>query len=144
MPHISNKKIKDDDLKRIKNQLVSIFDTAGNKRKSDALLREFLTYTENIMFSKRLAILFMLDQKISKNYISSVLSVSPSTISRISLKLEENKYPFISKIMKKNRKDIWDILEIIIKAGLPPKIGKGRWQWLNEIERRQDRKIFKS
>ena len=144
MPHISQKKISKEHLKNIYDQLVSMFDTSGHSRQSDMLIKEFLTYTEKIMLAKRLAILFMLDQQVSKHYISSVLSISPSTVNRISLRFEKNKYPYISNILKRNRKTIWDTLENIIKAGLPPKIGKGRWQWLNEIERKQNRKIFNS
>ena len=144
MPHISNKKIKDEFYEKIYSQLVSIFDTAGSNLQSNVLLKEFLTYTEKIMFAKRLAILFMLNEGVSKNYISHVLLVSPSTIARISLKYEQGKYLYLSRIIKKNHKNIWDYMEKIITAGLPPKIGRGRWQWLNEIERKQNRKIFRT
>ena len=145
MPHISSIKINDKDLQKIHSQLISIFDTAGTNRRSDVLIKEFLTYTEKIMLSKRLAILFMLDEGVSQNHISRVLSVSLSTISIISLKFEQNKYPYLEDIMKKNRKTIWDSLEVIIRGGMPPKAsGNARWKWLNEIERRQNRKIFKN
>ena len=80
MPHVSNKKLSDADFKKIYDQFISIVDTAGASRKGDLFLKEFLTYTEKIMFAKRIAILFMLDEGVSKHHISQVLSVSPSTV----------------------------------------------------------------
>ena len=144
MPHISSKEISEEDFKKIYTQLISIFDTAGNSRKSNIFLREFFTHTEKTMFSKRFAVLCMLAEGVSKHFISSVLEVSPSTIDRISTRYEQNKFPYVAEILRKNKKTIWDTLETIITAGLPPKIGKGRWQWLHEIERKQNRKIFRT
>jgi len=143
MTHVSKRKLKEEDFKKIYTQLISIFDTAGDDRRSDLLLKEFLTYAEKAMFAKRFAILCLLEEGVSKHFIGEVLKVSPSTINRISLKYESGKNPYIQKILIKNKKTIWDVLETIITGGLPPKIGRGRWQWLNEIERKQNRKIFK-
>ena len=144
MPHVSNKKIDDKYFNEIYDQLISIFDTAGSGRRSDVFLKEFLTETEKVMFAKRLAVLFMLSEGVSKHFISEILLVSPSTVDRISLQFEQDKYPYLSLIIEKNQEDIWDSIENIITAGLPKKIGKGRWQWLEEIERKQKRKIFKN
>jgi len=143
MTHISKRKLNEGDFKKIYNQLVSMFDTAGDSRKSDILLKEFMTLAEKTMFAKRFAILCMLEEGVSKHFISDVLKVSPSTIARVSLKYENGNFAYIGNILRKNKKTIWDVLETIITAGLPPKVGRGRWQWLNEIERKQNRGIFK-
>lgn len=144
MTHISKKKLSEKDFEKIYTQLVSIFDTAGNARKSNVLLKEFITEAEKIMFAKRFAILCMLEEGVSKHFISEVLKVSPSTVDRISLRYESGKFIYIKNILHKNKKTIWDTLESIITGGLPPRVGKGRWQWLNEIERKQNRKIFRN
>jgi len=143
MTHVSKRKIREEDFKKIYNQLISMFDTAGDGRKSDILFKEFMTYAEKVMFAKRFAILCMLEEGVSKHFIEDVLKISPSTVNRISLQYENGKFAYIENILKKNRKTIWDALETIVTAGLPPRVGRGRWQWLNEIERKQNRKIFK-
>ncbi|TSC70035.1 MAG: Uncharacterized protein CEO12_590 [Parcubacteria group bacterium Gr01-1014_46] len=144
MTHVSKKEISKENFSKIYNQLVIVFDTAGDDRRSVTLLKEFMTQAEKVMFAKRFAILCMLEEGVSKNFISNILNVSPSTVARISLKYEIGKFKYIENILKKNQKSIWDVLETIVTGGLPPRVGKGRWQWLNEIERKQNRKIFKS
>ena len=143
MPHISTKKISDEHFKKIYQQLISLFDTAGTKRKSDLLLGEILTDTEKIMLAKRLSIVYLLDEGVSTHNISDTLSVSPSTVSRISLNYENNKYKYIKNILAKNKQAIWESLEEVIRIGAERYAGKGRWNWLNEAERRYDHKIFK-
>ena len=143
MTHISKQKLKEEDFKKIYDQLISMFDTAGDSRRSDRLLKEFLTSAEKVMLAKRFAILCMLEQGVSQHFIGQVLKVSPSTVNRIFLQYQNNKFRYIESILKKNRRNIWDTLGTIITAGLPPRVGRGRWQWLNEIERKQNRKIFK-
>jgi len=143
MPHISQRKISEEDFKKIYNQLISVFDTAGNDRRNNEFLKEFFTPTEKMMFAKRLAILCMIDEDISKHYISEILLVSPSTVDRISLRHEQNKYPYLSKILKKNKETIWNVLEKIIRKGAEHR-GKGRWKWFNEMERKHKHKTFKT
>ena len=143
MPHISQKRMDDKDFDKIYDQLISFFDTAGNKRKSDLLFREFLTDTEKIMFAKRLSILCLIDDGVSEHYISNILNVSPSTVNRILLKYEIGKFPYISGIIKKNKQKIWDCLEEIVRSSTERYIGRKRWIWLDEIERKYKRKILK-
>ena len=144
MPHISTKRISDDDFKKIYDQLISLFDTAGTKRRSDLLLKELLTETEKIMLAKRLAVLCMLDKGLSAYYISQILQVSTSTVDRIELKYEIGGYGYISEVIAKNRKTIWDSIEQITLMGMPRRVGKDRWKWLEEMERKRNRKIMKS
>ena len=143
MPHISKKRMDDKDFNKIYDQLISFFDTAGSKRKSDLLFKEFLTDTEKIMFAKRLSILCLIDDSISEHYISNILGVSPSTVSRILLKYEIGKFPYISNIIKKNKQKIWDCLEEIVSSSAESYVGRKKWAWLNEIERKYKRKILK-
>ena len=144
MPHISQKKMRDQDFDKIYDQLVSFFDTAGNNRKSDVLFREFMTDTEKVMLAKRMAILCLIDDGVSEHYISYILSVSPSTISRIYLRYEQGKFPYISNIIRKNKQNIWDVLEEIVRSSAERYVGPKKWLWLHEIERKYKRKILKN
>ena len=143
MPHISQKKINDKDFSKIYDQLISFFDTAGSQRRSDILLREFLTETEKIMFAKRLSALCLIDDSVSEHYISYILGVSPSTVSRITLSYEQGRFPYISNIIAKNKQSIWDVLEGAVRSSMESYSGPKRWKWLEEIERKYKRKILK-
>ncbi len=143
MPHISNKKLKDEDFKKIYDRLISLFDTAGANRRSDALLMEFLTETEKIMFAKRLAALALLSEGVSRPYISYILFLSPSTVDRIAIKHEVGLYPYTSNILGKNKKVIYETLENLISESLSKRAGKKRLAWIDEIERRHKRKLLR-
>ena len=143
MPHVSNRKIADDQFKKIYTHLISMVDTAGTKRKSDSLLKEFFTESEKMMFAKRLAILWMIHEGISTHNIADTLLVSPSTVSRISARYEQHRYPYISTILEKNRQTIWQALEEVIRLSSERYTGKRRWDWLYEAERKYSKKIFK-
>jgi len=134
MPHVSGRKLKKEQFEKIYEKLVLIFNNAGKNKKSKLILEEFLTPTEKIMLSKRLAIIFMLNEKVSIHHISETLKVSPSTVDRISLKHQFGEYKDISDLTKKNKPEIWEILKILILIGLTPKVGKNRWKWFYEID----------
>lgn len=136
MPHISRRKLKKEQFEKIYEKLALIFDSAGKNKKSKLILEEFLTPTEKIMLSKRLAIIFMLNEKVSIHHISDTLFVSPSTVDRISLKHQFGEYSHISEITKKNKPEIWEILKTLILIGLTPRVGKNRWKWFYEIDRK--------
>ena len=144
MPHISSKKLEDKYFKKIYDQLISFFDTAGHNRRNDIFLKEFSTETEKIMFAKRLAVICLLYEGVSKTYISEILLLSPSTIDRISLQYEINLYPYMENILKNNSKTIWTVLEGMISESVSKKLGKKRLSWLDEINRKYNRKIFRT
>ena len=143
MPHISNKKLDDKHFNKIYDQLITVFDTAGTSRKSDLFLKEFLTHTEKIMLAKRLAVIYLLYQGVSKPYISYILLLSPSTVDRISLKYQSGRYPYLSSLLKKNGRTAFEVFEEVITASVQAKLGKRRFRWLEEIERKNNRKILK-
>ncbi len=136
MPHVSGRKLKKDQLEKIYKKLIMVFDVAGKSKKSKFVLDEFLTPTEKIMLAKRLAIIFMLNERISIHYISDTLFVSPSTVGRISLKYQFGEYSFLSKIIKDNKQEIWKTIKPLIMIVLTPKGARGRWKWFNEIDKK--------
>ena len=144
MPHISSRKLSDENLKKIYDQLIRVFDTAGNKRRSDLFLKEILSNTEKIMLAKRLALICMLFEGVSKSYISEILLLSPTTVNKISFEFESGKYKYTKDVLRKNSRTIWAILGDMIEDGISMKVGRKRLAWLNEINRRYNRPIFKS
>lgn len=133
MPHISSKQINDDDFKKIYSEFISIFEYAGRKECIHPLFDEFLTDTEKIMFSKRLAVICMIYEEMPISYIWESLSMSPSTVSRISLSYEQNAYSSVIELINKNRQTVWSTIENIIRNNVEKQTGKGRWKKLNKI-----------
>ncbi|PIQ66281.1 MAG: hypothetical protein COV96_02600 [Candidatus Zambryskibacteria bacterium CG11_big_fil_rev_8_21_14_0_20_42_18] len=125
MPHISSRKLDKVVSKKLWSQLLKTFKDAGKRSATNAIVSELLTYTEKIMLAKRLAIILLLDRGIPQHVISKELNVSISTVTRMSLNVEIGKYNEILKISGK--KGILDVLEKIILMGMPPRVGRGRW-----------------
>lgn len=142
MPHISNKKLDDKYFHKLYSQLVKVFDTAGTSRTDENLLAEFLTDTEKIMLTKRLAILCMLSEGISKPYISDILFVSLSTVDRISLRYESGGYFYLHNLIKKNSRTIWETLGDLISESVSNQVGNRRKMWMNVLEQKHNKKIF--
>lgn len=131
MPHISSKQLNESVEKEIKNKLFIAIRKIGKDSRATHALSELLTHTEVIMLSKRLSIIYLLLKDKSINNISRELNVSTSTIMKITKKLDKNGYQNLQKIFRKMEPSVTDIVEIILKAGLPPR-GKGRWSFLDD------------
>lgn len=125
MPHVSKKKLDNTISKKLWNQLLQIFKDAGKRSATNSIVGELFTPTEQIMFAKRLAIVLLLDKGVPQHVITDELNVSPSTVTRMSLNIEIGKYEEILKISGK--KSVLDILEKLILMGMPPRVGRGRW-----------------
>ena len=131
MPHISRKYLKKSDFEEIGKRLVETLAEITNTSKGRGFLQEFFTYTERIMLAKRLSVIFMLSQGATTYEIENTLKMSPSTVARMQLDFEVERFANVTKHFKsKKRRDrFWNDLEILLRAGLPPR-GRGRWQWL--------------
>ncbi len=134
MPHISKKKLKKEYLQKLFGELSEVLERSAKKSWTRLFLQEFLTETEKIMLSKRFAVIYLLSEGVPQSYIYESLGMSPSTVARMSLKYEIGKYDDILKIAKKEKEDVWNILEKILRAGLPPIAGRGRWKFLHQYE----------
>ena len=131
MPHISSKKLKKDYLQKLYNEFSEALEKSAQKSWIKFFLKDFLTRTEKIMLAKRFAVIYLLSKNVPVTYIAESLCMSPATIFRMSLKYDIGKYSSILQAVKKeNNKDIWEILEKILRAGLPPRAGRGRWKFL--------------
>ncbi|MEX2052580.1 MAG: helix-turn-helix domain-containing protein [Candidatus Paceibacterota bacterium] len=130
MPHVSSKKLKKETLNKLNKKLLSTFGQASEDNDLYPLFQELFTYTEKIMLSKRLAIILLLSKEIPQHRIVDILRVSPSTVAKTSLNIENGKYNIILKIANKKQKGVLDLIEFLLTAGgtLHPKAGRGRWK----------------
>ena len=132
MPHVS-KKLKKEAAQKLYEEFSEALEKSARKSRSKYFLQDFLTKTEKIMLAKRFAVIYLLDKGVPQSYICESLSMSPSTIQRMSLKYETGQYVGLLKsIKRRGDKEIWNILEKILRGGLPPRAGRGRWKFLYE------------
>ena len=130
MPHISSKKLKKENLQKLYDEFGRALEKSAQRSWIKLFLNDFLTRTEKIMLAKRFAVIYLLSKDVPDSYISEALCMSPATIHRMSLKYEIGKYSSLLKTIQRENKDIWKILEKILRAGLPPIAGRGRWKFL--------------
>lgn len=130
MPHISSKKLKKEQLQKLYNEFSLALEKSARKSWVKFFLNDFLTRTEKIMLAKRFAVIYLLSKDVPASYIAEALRMSPATIFRMSLKYDIGKYFSLLKAIKNESEDIWKILEKILRAGLPPIAGRGRWKFL--------------
>ena len=130
MPHISSKKLKKENLQKLYDEFNGALEKSAKKSWIKFFLNDFLTKTEKIMLAKRFAVIYLLSKDVPTSYISESLCMSPTTIFRMSLKYEIGRYSFLLKTIESENKNIWKILEKILRAGMPPRAGRGRWKFL--------------
>ena len=130
MPHISSKKLKKENLQKLYNEFSFALEKSAKKSWIKSFLSDFLTQTEKIMLAKRFAVIYLLSNDVPVSYIAESFHMSPATIFRMSLKYDVGNYSSLLKVIKQEDKDIWKILEKILKAGLPHRAGRGRWKFL--------------
>ena len=129
MAHVSKRKIKDTILRELFEQMAKVIARSG-KRNSTAFLNEFLTDTEQIMHAKRLAVIVMLHEGYSTYRILNELGMSASTVTTMKGRFLDGQYETITRVYgrnKKQREELWQLIELISRAGLPS-MGKKRWQ----------------
>jgi len=138
MTRVSKRKIKKEDFEKIYNQMVKIFGKTGSKKDSAKFLKEFFYTTEKIMLAKRLALIFMIIEKIPDRKISELLSVSTSTIGRFIDKYNTGDFEYISSLISKNRESFWDILGVLLFAAFnpPSRAGMARYRWFEDAEKK--------
>ncbi len=140
MVNISKRKIREDILFTISNNLIKYIAHIKNKKQAELFINSFFTKSERIMFAKRFTILVMIERGYSYSEIKDILKVSNSTITNIKRKRDGGYFNYILKHIKKacakagtkQEEDIWDILEAILRVGMPP-MGRGRWKKINEM-----------
>ncbi len=135
MPHVSKRQLKEKVFLQIYNQFTDSVSSQSKKKRD--VLGDLLTKTEKIMLAKRMAILFMLIEGASLYHAQHVLNVSSSTAARFKRNIDKQMYPNIKSFLhtKQKKKDFWEILEVVVRAGMPP-MGRGRWKWLYDMDKK--------
>ena len=130
MPHISPRKLDKETVDKIFRKLISVLEQAQSKKKFTSVLDELLTDTEKIMLAKRLAAVLLLFGDTPQHRITESLILSPTTVSKISLKIELGKYDSIKSISTKEKADLEKIIWLLLTAGgiLPPRSGGKYWR----------------
>ena len=126
MAHISKKKLSENTEKVLRNKLVDMLRIIGKDRKLNYALKELLTYTESTMLAKRLSIIYLIHKDKSILDICETLNVSSSTVIRMEKIYDRGGYNIIQQVFQKLEPSLLDIIEILLSAGMPPIVGKGR------------------
>ena len=91
MPHLSSNKISESVEKNIEKRMLLLLSAAGtNSRKK--VFSELLTKVEKIMIAKRLTLIYFISKKVPTHTISKMLKMSPSTVARFELSVDEGRY----------------------------------------------------
>jgi len=144
MVNISKKRVKEDIFEAISGNLIKYIAHIKNRKEADDFIGTFFTKSERTMFAKRFTTIVMLERGYSYSEIKDVLKISHSTIAKIERKRKAGEFSYLSSVVKKvcrkkrhlddseQEEDIWDILETILRAGMPP-MGRGRWKKIYEL-----------
>lgn len=130
MPHVSERKLKRKNFKRVSNQLIQTIATLKSSQETQNFIKELLTKTEQVMLAKRLAILFMLKHGYSFRQIEKTLKVTPNTVVRYWKQINRHSFTTITKNIAKEpaKQNFWQELETAFLFGMPPYAsGKARW-----------------
>ena len=135
MTHVSKKLVAGKNFLGAYNQLTYVFTKLKAKSNARDFATEFLTRTERIMLTKRLAIILMTARGYSSVKIGRHLKVSTSTVLQHRRKFLRGDYVKLLSLLgfktKKNYERLWKEIERLFK--IPPIAGPGRWTWVNEI-----------
>lgn len=129
MAHLSKQQLDPKHLRMLSKQFEQII-ASLNAQSSPLFLDELLGEEEKVMLAKRLAAIIMFMEGNSSYRVWQLLKLSPSTADRIGLNYENGKYAHIETALKSKKSDyerLWETLEIILRAGMPP-MGRGRWK----------------
>ncbi len=100
MPHISKNRLKPFEEEKLKATLKIILAKINNKKDMDNFLKFLLSDTEQIMFSKRIAIAVLLKDGLSEVEIGDKLGVTRETVNRINLLMQIRGNGFETAISK--------------------------------------------
>jgi len=130
MTNVSKRLMKKEVFIRINNQFREIVSNLKSSAGTQEFMSDFLTRSEELMLSKRLSIIFMLNEDIPFGVVTKTLKVSPTTVTKIGRILDRGGYQGVLKEIrkKKNREFFWAELEVLFRMGMPPIVGKGRWK----------------
>lgn len=111
MPHVSRKKLPYKTEKQILDSLIYALTDIKDKQKMEEFINSFFSGTERLMFAKRLAIVFLLEEGIGETTIAETLNVTQATVSRIKLWYESKGGGYKIAIRKLKKKKMLEQLK---------------------------------
>ncbi len=138
MVRVSRQKLKKKTLRQINDRLIDTVARLETNSSTREFFDDLLGEEEKTVLAKRLSVIFMLQEKISWYKISRLLKVSESTVKRIALDIDSERYENILKIVRqrKNRLTFWTGMDLVLKLEIPSLVGRGQWNILDEIYER--------
>jgi hypothetical protein len=134
MGHISKRTLNPSFSEALFKQLArTLADSAVSKER--AMLVALLTDTERTMLAKRLALVYLIRQRIPEHVIVTTLKVSRSTVYKLRKDYEKGRFePFGGKkrtMSREEREEFWRKVGKILRMGMPPMAGDERKYWMN-------------
>ncbi len=133
MGRISKRKIDSEVRERIFEIFWDYLAHLGKPDEIHEFLISLLSYTEQVMLAKRLAIAVLLSREVTYQYIAEMIKVSPSTVGTVHKQILIGASGYIKAIRhiqnKRQQETSWNKLEeIFLKLSLPKKYGSAVWE----------------
>lgn len=138
MTNISKNNLPEEDFQKLFEKMTEIM-TRARQADIEIFLTDLLGKEEKIMLVKRFMSIVMLYEGNSSYRIWQTLNISPSTADKIRLDYESGRYRNLITLFKNQPKKyhkLWQTLELILQAGLPPR-GRGRMRSVIESIKRE-------
>ena len=119
MPHVSKNKLAKETLGDLEDVFLKLIQDSGRYSRAK-IFRELLTKTERMMIAKRLGMILLINKGMSTYDISRILKVSPSTVARFEVAVDNNLYRLSSEWLKKFTKagQVEKIIETLFELAL--------------------------
>ncbi len=133
MVNVSKKPLSPQLKTQLANQFVTLF-TSPKKDDVGALFQALFTESEKVVFVKRLAAAWLVQEGYSNYAIAKQLKLSGTTVGAIRADHIKGRFDVLVTIAHDtsfNKKEFWETIELLLRGGLPP-YGKDRWKWLHE------------
>jgi len=118
----------------LNQQMAGLF--SNDTTQNGFVLESLLSDAEQVMLMKRVAAIMMLNARYSTYRIAQTLHLSHSTILRYKLSFLEGKYDAMLQVTQKkqfNEPKFWQLVETLLRAGMPKMAGPGRWKDLSPV-----------
>ncbi|OGK14703.1 hypothetical protein A3C98_03540 [Candidatus Roizmanbacteria bacterium RIFCSPHIGHO2_02_FULL_37_15] len=140
MVHLSKQYLDKEKLRKLYQLFFELLSRSANKDNFLLIITDFISPPEQIMISKRIAIIYLLTKGLTSSVIADYLKVSKSTVSKYSLlfyEKETESIQIIRRIISKG-KILGFIDDIFSDLLIQPGVKIGHWQLKHEHKRRKE------
>lgn len=145
MVHLSKTHIPKEKLNRLYELLYYLVNRTHNKTEFLAIINEILSPSEQIMVSKRVAILYLLSKAVIASDIADCIKVSRATVAKFFLLFNGKESATITMINRliKNEKIKFFIEDFFADLFIQPGIKKGHWNmYMKNKQKQRNRKLI--